>query len=149
MRFAWEWGDPLKVLEQKQEMSMALQRVEIPSDLKEADELLEKFGRWAQDRYQKQRCASAEGLYKPPAWDGEEPMVPFMADFRAMDVHRTLLMVPVRYRRILHAHYIPQRLPPDAQRRRMGLPERTWDGDHISGLRMFWNNWRLRVEKIS
>jgi hypothetical protein len=150
MRFSWEWGDPQKVLEKKQEMSMARQRIEIPQDLSEADELLDKFGRWAQYRYKKQRCASAEGLYKSPNhWDGEEPMQPLMADFRAMDVQRALLLVTLRYRRILYAHYIPQRLPPEAQRRRMGIPGRVWDTDHVAGLRMFWNNWRLHFAKIS
>jgi hypothetical protein len=149
-RFAWEWGDPLKVLEREQEISMARQRIEIPQDLSDADALLDKFGRWAQDRYRKQRCASAEGLYKSPDhWEGEEPMPAFMADFRAMHVHRALLQVPLRYRRILFAHYIPQRLPPDAQRRRMGIPMRMWDMDHVAGVRMFWNQWQLHFAKVS
>ncbi|MFZ1181656.1 MAG: hypothetical protein WAN92_09200 [Herbaspirillum sp.] len=144
MRFSWEWGNPLKVLERKQEMSMARQRIEIPQDLKDADELLDKFGRWAQDRHRKQTCASAERLYKrPDNWGDEGKPEPLMPDFRAMDVHRALLRVPLRYRRILFAHYIPQRLPPEAQRRRMGIPGRVWDVDHVAGLRMFWNNWQL------
>lgn len=119
------------------------QRVEIPKDLTEADELLEKFGRWAQDRYRKQTCASAERRYKiPNHWgDGYIPSPP-MPDFRAINVHRALLRVPYRFRRILFAHYVPQRLPMEAQRRRMGIPWRVWDADHVTGLRMFWNLWQ-------
>lgn len=147
MRFSWEWKNPLEVLERKQEAVMARQKVEIPQDLKEADELLDKFGRWAQDRYRRQTCASAERLYKRPNNWGDDEIEPFVPDFRAMDVHRALLLVPLRYRRILFAHYIPQRLPPEAQRRRMGVPGRVWDADHIAGLRMFWNNWRLHYNR--
>ena len=36
----------------------------VPQELRLADELLEKYGRWAQDRHHKQRCASAEGKYR-------------------------------------------------------------------------------------
>jgi hypothetical protein len=147
---SWQYADPLVVLESKQERSMQRQRIEIPQDLKEADELLDKFGRWAQDRHHKQRCASAEGLYKSPEnWGPDGKPLPLMLDFRAMDVHRALLQVPLRYRRILFAHYIPQRLPPQAQRRRMGIPASVWDTDHGAGLRMFWNHWRLHFAKAS
>lgn len=147
MRFSWEWGDPMKVIERKQEQSMARQKMEIPQDLKQADELLDKFGRWAQDRYRKQRCASAEGLYKIP--DIYRDYVPesLIADHIAMDMHRALLLVPLRYRRILFAHYIPQRLPPDAQRRAMRIPQKLWDADLIAGIRMFWNCYRLHYKK--
>ena len=38
----------------------------VPVELRQAEELLHKYGRWAQDRFRKQRCASAEGDYKHP-----------------------------------------------------------------------------------
>lgn len=148
----------MAVMERKQEQrlnkqkrkkkQMDRQKTALPSDLHEADELLEKFGRWAQDRYKKQRCASAEGLYRSPDFwnDGDLPM-PLMAEFRAMDVQRALLLVPQRYRRVLHAHYIPQRLPTDAQRKRMGVALNVWHDEHLAGLRMFWNNWRFHIVK--
>ena len=148
MKFSWEWGNPERVLERQQEMSKPRERVRIPADLREADELLDRFGRWAQDRYRKQRCASAEGQYRSPDFwhDGELPE-PLIADFRAMDVNRALNRVPLQYRRVLHSHYIPQRPPIDAQRRAMMIPIRLWDETHIAGLRMFWNNWRLHDGK--
>jgi hypothetical protein len=115
----------------------------VPDDLKQADRLLYQYGCWAQDRYKKQHCASIEHKYRaPPMWSEDEPMEPFIADFRAMDVQRTLNLVPIQYRRVLHASYIPQRLPPDAIRRSYKLSPRTWAETFLAGVRMFDNNWR-------
>lgn len=117
----------------------------IPEDLKEADEQLHKYGQWAQDRFQKQHCASIEHKYRAPKQYEEEPMQGFIADFHAIDVQRTLNLVPLQYRRVLHAQYIPQRLPPVAHRRMMRLTPKAWDEGHLLGLRMFSNNWRLHI----
>ena len=65
-----------------------------PPDLREAEALLIRYGLWAQDRYKKRRCASAEGQYRAPPTPGEEPMPELMADFAAMDVQRALQVVP-------------------------------------------------------
>lgn len=112
----------------------------------QAEALLEKYGRWAQDRYKKQRCASAEGAYVPPplpAADREPPMEPFIADWNAMGVQRALNQVPLAYRRVLQAYYIPQRLPYHAIRRQHKISVRTWEESRIHGVRMFWNVYRL------
>jgi hypothetical protein len=121
----------------------------IPSDLQEADLLLAKYGRWAMDRFKKQHCASAEHKYRPPpSFDNrDEPMEPLMADFSAMDVQRALQAVPLQYRRVLQAQYIPQRLPMEAQRRMLRLTRSTWDGSHLAGLRMFSNIWKAQLSK--
>lgn len=121
----------------------------IPPDLQEADRLLAKYGRWAMDRFRKQHCASIEHRYVPPrdVENRREPAEVLIADFHAMDVQRALNLVPVQYRRVLQAEYIPQRLPMQAQRRMMRITKTTWDGSHLAGLRMFWNNWRLHVSK--
>lgn len=116
----------------------------VPEDLKDADALLDRYGRWAQDRYKKQTCASAERYYIIPKWEGEETMESFMPDFNAMQVQATLQSVPFSYRRVLFAHYVPKRLPPDAQRRRMGVSAVLWEQSLLSGLRIFWNLWRQR-----
>jgi len=120
----------------------------IPSDLQEADRLLVKYGRWAMDRFKKQHCASVEHKYKPPKLE-DEPKEVLIADFDAMDVQRTLNLVPLQYRRVLQAEYIPQRLPSVAIRRMLRLTKTTWDGSHLAGLRMFANNWRLHIQKNS
>ncbi len=112
----------------------------VPDDLKEANELLYQYGRWAQDRMRINHCASVEHKYRAP--DFEPPPTPFIADFRAMDVQRVLNLVPLQYRRVLHAQYIPQRLPPQALRRSYRLSIKTWDTTLLLGIRMFDNNWR-------
>ncbi len=121
----------------------------IPSDLRDADLLLAKYGRWAMDRFRKQHCASAEHRYRPPVSldNREEPREILIADFHAMDVQRALQAVPQQYRRVLQAQYIPGRLPVAAQRRMLRLTQKTWDGSHLAGLRMFWNVWRAHFSK--
>lgn len=119
----------------------------VPVELRQAEELLERYGRWAQDRYKKQRCASAEGKYVPPPLpmkDREEPMEPFMPDWSAMQVQRALQVVPMQFRRVLLALYIPQKEHPMAARRRHRIKRDAWDFSRIEGLRQFWRYYRLR-----
>lgn len=113
----------------------------IPVELRDADELLERYGRWAQDRYQKRRCASAEGQYRPPPMRGQddEPMQPFMADWSALNVQHALVKVPMQYRRVLQAYYIPKRKPHHAVRRELKINSGTWELSRIEGLRRFWS----------
>lgn len=119
----------------------------IPPELREADDLLYRYGQWAQDRFKKQHCASIEHRYRPPPLPGDEAPTPLMADFRAMDVQHALVVVPMQYRRVLQAFYIPQRLPPNALRRKHGIPTKTWEVSHIMGLRMFWGIYSVRYLK--
>ena len=119
----------------------------IPPELRQADEVLEQYGRWAQDRYQKQHCASIEHKYRPPARPGDEAPEPFIADFKALDVQHALVVVPMQYRRVLQALYIPQRLPPQAIRRQHRIKPGDWDASHLIGLRMFWGVYSLRYLK--
>lgn len=111
----------------------------LPIELRDADELLERYGRWAQDRYQKRRCASAEGRYTPPPTRDDEPMQPFMADWNALKVQHALIVVPMQYRRVLQAYYIPQRKPHHAVRRELKISSVTWELSRIEGLRRFWS----------
>ena len=116
----------------------------VPEELRTAEELLERYGKWAQDRYRTQRCASAEGNYRPPPSRDDDPREPFIADWNAMQVQRALQVVPMQFRRVLHAYYIPQRVPHHAVRRKLNITSRTWDGNRIEGLRQFWSIYRLR-----
>lgn len=113
----------------------------VPVELREAEEVLRKYGLWAQDRWRKQTCASAEGNYKHPPTrcvDCDEPMEPFIPDWSAMQVQRVLQVVPMQFRRVLFAYYVPQREHPSAARRKMGLTNRDWHHGRIMGLRKFW-----------
>lgn len=113
----------------------------VPVELRQAEELLEKYGRWAQDRYRKQRCASAEGRYQPPltqSVDCEEPLQPLMADWSARQVQLALQVVPMQFRRVLFAIYVPQKEHPNSARRRLGLSNRDWHEGRLQGLRSFW-----------
>lgn len=116
----------------------------IPPELRDADELLHRYGQWAQDRYKMQHCASAEHKYRSPILPGDEPPTPLMADFRAMEVQHALVVVPMQYRRVLQAFYIPQRLPPLAIRRQHRIKAKIWDSSHLMGLRMFWPIYSIR-----
>lgn len=121
----------------------------IPDDLAEANELLNAYGRWAQDRYRKQHCASAEGRYRaPPNDDDREPKAYMPPDFKAMEVQRALQAVPDLQRAVLHIIYVPKRLPPEAQLRILRIPPRLCQDRHRTGLRMFWNIYRLKVLQV-
>ena len=114
----------------------------IPADLRQADELIERYGRWAQDRFKKQRCASAEGKYVPPPPKvrdkDDKPMEPLMPEWSAMNVQRALQVVPKQFRMVLFAIYVPQKEHPMAARRRMRITAEQWERSWIEGLRKFW-----------
>lgn len=118
----------------------------VPQELHPAEELLERYGRWAQDRYKKQRCASAEGKYRPPpqARSDDEPLVPFMPDWSARHVQLALQSVPMQFRRVLFAIYIPQKEHPNSARRRMGMSNQGWNDGRLHGLRSFWSIYSAR-----
>ena len=120
--------------------------IRIPAELQEADRLLAQYGRWAMDRFRRQHCGSLEHRYVAPrdVDNRREPRELLMPDFSAIDVQRALNDVPLQYRRVLQAEYIPQRLPPMVVRRMLKLTRSTWDGSHLAGLRMFANCWRVR-----
>jgi hypothetical protein len=125
---------------QRGQVVRARRKSALPVELREAEELLIRYGKWAQDRYQKRRCASAEGHYRPPPMRGQEdePLQPFMPDWSAMKVQHALVVVPMQYRRVLHAYYIPQRRPHHAVRRELKIAAGLWEQSRIEGIRRFW-----------
>ena len=120
--------------------------LEVPAEFRPAAELLERYGRWAQDRYKKQRCGSAERRYQPPPSEVEEgePLAPPIPDWNARQVQLALQVVPMQFRRVLFALYVPQKENQNAARRRMGLSNRDWRDGHIHGLRSFWSIYSSR-----
>lgn len=119
----------------------------LPADLREADEVLQRYGRWAQDRFVKRRCASAEGRYVPPPSRDDEMMLPGMPDFDALKVQHALVVVPMQYRRVLQAYYIPKREPHHAVRRRLAIKPGLWEQSRVEGLRRFWSIYSRKVAK--
>jgi hypothetical protein len=118
-----------------------------PPELREAEALMIRYGLWAQDRYKKRRCASAEGKYQAPPSPDDEPMPELMADFAAMDVQRALQVVPRQYSRVLAAVYVPQQEHPLAARRRYRIKPQLWEQSRIEGLRIFWGHYLRRLTK--
>jgi hypothetical protein len=119
---------------------------EIPHDLRQADEILIRYGRAVMDRHRKHHCASAEGRYPiPPNDDDREPREILMPAPDAALVQRALIGVPERERLVLQILYVPQRLPPEAQLRIKRIPAQLSAQRHIDGLRMFHNRHRAEL----
>lgn len=122
---------------------------EIPHDLKDADELLIRYGRSVMDRHRKQHCASAEGRYSiPPNDDDREPREVLLPAPDAALVQRALFKVPERERQVLQILYVPQRLPVEAQLRIKRIPAKLAADRHLDGLRMFRNLHGAEVAKV-
>ena len=116
---------------------------DIPPSLRDADELLHRYGRWAMHRHKKQHCGSAEGRYTiPPNDDDREPREVIMATHEAMVCQRALARVPDRERVVLAILYVPRRLPAEVQLRMLRIPPRLSQERHLLGLRVF-GNWQV------
>lgn len=112
----------------------------IPHNLRDADELLHRYGRWAMHRHKKQHCGSAEGRYTiPPNDDDREPREQIMGTVDALVCQRALARVPDKERVVLAILYVPQRLPAEVQLRLLRIPPRLSQDRHLLGLRAFWN----------
>lgn len=113
---------------------------DIPAHLREADELLTRYGRWACDRVRRRRCGSAEGRYRSPANDDDrQPREVLQSDFEALQCQRALARVPDCERAILVALYVKSRMPVELQLRLLRVPPRLCRERHLRGLRIFDN----------
>lgn len=114
---------------------------EIPEDLKDADERLRLYGRWAMDRWSPKRCGSAEKDYQPTRGEAfqarREPRELLMPSDEALLCQRALSKVPEQQRTVLAMLYIPCRWPAQALLRKAGIPPRESRERHLYGLRMF------------
>lgn len=122
---------------------------DIPPSLRDADELLTRYGRWAMYRAAKRKCGSAEGNFKaPPNDDDRKPREQLMSQQDALDCQRALARVPDVERVALTILYIPQHVngrmvPAVVQCRLLRLPPRLMQDRHLRGLRMFDNLLRV------
>lgn len=120
----------------------------IQPGLEWADDLLTRYGRWADSRSRGRRsCGSAEGNYRAPAVNDDDarrtPSMVLLNTPGALRVQRTLTRVPDRERTVLHVLYVPNRLPVVAQLRLLQVTPKTCRERHASGLRMFANLYQL------
>ncbi len=113
---------------------------EIPPRLRQADDLLHHYGRWAKDRIRLHSCGSAERAYRPP-WNenDREPRVILMHVDLAMACQRALAGVPELERVVLTVLYVPRRIPAHVQLNRLRIPPRLSRERHLCGLAMFDN----------
>ena len=119
---------------------------DVPLDLRYADETLYRYGRWAMHRHKKQRCASAEGMYRiPPNDDDRLPRELLLTTHDALRAQRALAAVAERERTVLVILYVPQRLPSSALLRIKRIPPVLSRERHLHGLRMFDNCYRNAI----
>jgi DNA-directed RNA polymerase specialized sigma24 family protein len=117
---------------------------ELPQNLRDADETLRLFGRWAMDRMIRRSCGSAERYWRPPPGDDDrQPREILMKMEDALRVQRALSRVPERERIILEILYVPRRWPIEAQLRVLRIPARLCRQRHADGMRMFDNIHRM------
>ena len=120
---------------------------EVPHDLRDADERLNAYGRWAWDRPSARRCGSAEGHFRPGGGavleSRRETKMPGLSAEEALLCQRALARVPDRERVVLCILYIPRKMPPQVQLRLLQIPARISRERHLHGLRMFDNLHRV------
>lgn len=111
---------------------------DIPASLQRADYILTRYGRWAMARRVHHRCGSAEGAYRAPQNDSDRvPRELVMPLHDAMRAQRALAKVPMLERMVLAILYIPQRMPVEAQLRRLRVQPSQARERHLYGLRVF------------
>lgn len=114
---------------------------EITWDLKDAHDVMERYGEWATaTEGGPGRCGSAEGRYQAPggqALEDRRAPVRSMPNDRAMRVHKALLEVDQLHRGVLVALYV-RPWGAAAYLRRMRIPPQLSQVRHLQGLRLFW-----------
>lgn len=124
----------------------------VPHDLVEADETLQRYGRWAVSWGRSHKCGSAEGNYQPPgglALEARRAPAQSMAQDQALRVQRALHAVDPLHRAVLSILYVPRRLPIEAQLRLIKTPPKLAQVRHIEGLRRFWPRFMLLEEQAA
>ena len=125
---------------------------EIPPDLRDADEALMLFGRWAMHRRRQHHCGSAEGRYQARGGEAlqarREAREQLMHADEAMRCQRALSVIPAAHRVVLEILYVPRHIgdrlvSPESQLRVLRIPPRLSADRHLVGLRMFHNLWSV------
>lgn len=123
---------------------------ELPVNLRDTDERLTRYGRWAMDRMRRHRCGSAEGRYRSNQDDQDrQPTEVLMHIDEALACQRALARVPEQERKVLVILYVPGKLPVEVQLRLAHIPPRLCQDRHLRGLRMFDNIFKSHFQPKS
>lgn len=123
---------------------------DIPPELRAADELLSRYGRWATSNGSRKGAHTLDRMYIREADRSESleawirrrqhvPADPLMSTGDALAVQRALAAVPVLQRVVLVALYIPNRQPLAVRMAVLRVVPRTSRERHLDGLKMFRN----------
>ena len=137
----------------------ALQNIaaDIPDDLKDADVLLMRYGRWAVSGSRGGRPHTLDRMYiatqeksaryaldsRREAIYGQATQIPMLPTQEALAAQRALARVPDRERVVLAVLYVPRRIPPWEQLAILRIPPQLSRVRHLAGLRMFNNLHRV------
>ena len=121
----------------------------IPPTLREADDVLTRYARWAQSRGGPRHCGSAEGRYRPGGIaaleDRRAPADVGLTQFERVSAQRALARVPEAWRDVLIVLYLPQGRHPSALLRARRIAPRTCRERHLPALRMWWNLYLMQL----
>ena len=115
---------------------------DLPTDLREADDILSRYGRWARGGYSPGRCGSAEGAYRSPQDDEDrKPREPVMPALEVERVKDALGRLPMMTLLVIQWLYIDTGQL-HAKMRRHGIQPRHMRERHVEGVRLFWTGWQ-------
>lgn len=125
----------------------------VPAELRDADQLLMRYGRWAtmagrggaphtMDRMYIREADRKESLEAYQRRRAHLPSEPLLRQHEALHVQRVLVGVPFQERIVLHLLYLPDRRPIAVRLRKLNLRPRQCRERHLAGLRMFDRLWR-------
>lgn len=114
---------------------------ELPQELREADHILNSYGRWANRGGGGARCGSAEGMYRAPQDDEDrQPREPLMPTLDAERCQKALCRLPMMTLLVIQWLYVDTS-GLQAKMRKHGIQPRHMRERHLEGVRLFWQAW--------
>lgn len=114
---------------------------ELPQELKEADDLLTSYGRWANRWGGGGRCGSAEGMYRAPQDDEDrKPSEPVMPPLDAERCQKALSKLPMMTLLVIQWLYVDTG-GLQAKMRKHSIHPRHMRERHLEGVQLFWREW--------
>ncbi len=115
---------------------------DLPPELHEADDILDRYGRWARGGGGGgARCGSAEGMYRAPQDDEDrKPSEPVMQPLEVERVKSSLTQLPMMTLLVISWLYIDVGAL-QSKMRKHGIQPRHMRERHLEGVRLFWRAW--------
>jgi len=121
---------------------------DLPQELREADDILNSYGRWANRGGGGARCGSAEGMYRAPQDDEDrQPRMPLMPPLEVERCRDALGTLPTMTLLVIQWLYVDSS-GLQAKMRKHGIQPRHMRERHLDGVQLFWAAWK-RGEKTS